>query len=77
MGQLTCTVAVGSSVDLQGGTGKFKKGKKKKKKVKCDHRREDGRGIVVVARGFRWYRRTSSIDVTLKEKQSWDGILDL
>jgi hypothetical protein len=29
MGQLTCTVAVGSSVDLQGGTGKFKKGKKK------------------------------------------------
>lgn len=76
MGQLTCTVAVGSSVDLQGGTGKFKKGKKKNY-VKCDRRREDGRGIVVVARGFRWCRRTSSIDVTLKEKQSWDGILDL
>lgn len=75
MGQLTCTVAVGSSVDLQGGTGKFKK--VKKNYVKCDRRREDSRGIVVVARGFRWYRRTSSIDVTLKEKQSWDGILDL
>jgi hypothetical protein len=29
MGQLTCTVTVGSSVDLQGGTGKFKKGFKK------------------------------------------------
>jgi hypothetical protein len=51
MGQLTRTVAVGSSVDLQGGTEKFKKGKKNNY-VKRDRRTEDGRGIVVVARGF-------------------------
>lgn len=62
------------------GPGSLKKKKKvnnNKKYVKCDRRREDGRGIVVVARGFRWYHRTSSIDVALKEKQSSDGILDL